>query len=302
MSDRNTKWTGDLPLAQAVWLHLFDPTLTLQAVSNYTKIPARTVRRYARIARSLDLTKKRTGVIWTWSQGTIPPWPKASDTAHVAKQIGQGSIEPTIFAQRFRNGGAVPPEFKHMIATPNTAPMSGRCRKLGANVVCPAVQSKPARRPARKPAKRRVASHGPGPSQSDGPPDPKRTVVPQSNRVRFTIGRTGTLVPPDCVAPPSTARREEYDLVRDFGDVPVHTIAIPHTGWVPSPRVYAPPPLYTAGVDEWAISEVEYADLYLPVLVTEDGTEVLACGGGIQDICQDLALSDIELCSDLLDV
>lgn len=100
-SPRSSKWRNNLRLAQAVWLYLFDPTITASWIHDHVGIADRTVRRYASIAKNQDPAQLSTGVVWKWdkSKFEIPPWP--TNTA-------QASIEKTDFVKLFEHGGVMP--------------------------------------------------------------------------------------------------------------------------------------------------------------------------------------------------
>lgn len=77
MPVRQTQWSGNSRMAQALWIAMFDPRASANSVARNYNIPDRTLRRYANIALSRDSAYESTGVIWDWDPDTfrLPKWP-----------------------------------------------------------------------------------------------------------------------------------------------------------------------------------------------------------------------------------
>ena len=119
-----------LVLAQAVWLQLFDPQMTSAEIAKYTGIPHRTIRRYSRVARRRDPQKASTGLIWDWDPDTlqIPPWPSTT-VPFFANHDTTDAVKPTLFANRYLNGGAITPSQRKRTSSLKEAPAPQK-RKL----------------------------------------------------------------------------------------------------------------------------------------------------------------------------
>lgn len=251
---------GSIKLAQAVWLYLFDPYMNSVQIEKVSGIADRTLRRYARIARTRSAKYAHTGVIWKWSESnsTIPPWP-------VARNTGQEKLVPTAFARLFINGGRIPSKFQKR----TWKPPASFCTKSSKSQLKILAEKKENERCSKVPPKKMCAQI-------------VQTQTTSRGSLKITIGPVpfGSSKPQMIdITGPISHLVDDWNFVRVVHDNPE-------------------PPTFSDA--DWSVPEVSPNLRILPFLTTFDGGHFLVCGGNSQRLFENLNATDASLVRDVL--
>ena len=109
------KYTGNLILAQTVWLYYFDPCSTVQALVDFSGISSRTILRYVAMVNSKNKNCPIYGIDWKWEPANFiaPKWPTLCNEAFDDKT--QPSLPLNTVSLLFGNGQRIPEDLaRHM--------------------------------------------------------------------------------------------------------------------------------------------------------------------------------------------